>query len=148
MNFFGNIFSDDHDGSLGNGDSRQGVGGKQTRLYKEANKIDLLRKNEFYKSILSEAFNAQEENILHLVLSHPMSSVLDEQDGRTVSGMRGGMNSGVSNRGDRSPNNHNDTAFRTNLEDAKKIQECTHQLLINEKAKVKTGKAKKRILYE
>ncbi|GAB70020.1 hypothetical protein PCYB_007690 [Plasmodium cynomolgi strain B] len=94
MNFFGNIFSDDHDGSLGNGDSRQGVGGatlngqretwgKQIRLYKEASKIYLLRKNEFYKSILSEAFNAQDENVLHLVLSHPMSSVLDEQDGRT-----------------------------------------------------------------
>ncbi|GAB69559.1 hypothetical protein PCYB_003080 [Plasmodium cynomolgi strain B] len=27
MNFFGNIFSDDHDGNLGNGDSRQDVGG-------------------------------------------------------------------------------------------------------------------------
>ncbi|GAB66698.1 hypothetical protein PCYB_094820 [Plasmodium cynomolgi strain B] len=147
MNFFGSIFSDDHDGSLGNGDSRQGVGGatlngqgetwgKQIRLYKEANKIDLLKKNEFDKSILSEAFNAQDENILHLVLSHPMSSVLDEQDGRAVSAMNG-----VANRGDSAPNSHNDTAFTTNLEDAKIIQECTHQLLINEKAKVKNGES-------
>ncbi|GAB66700.1 hypothetical protein PCYB_094840, partial [Plasmodium cynomolgi strain B] len=148
MNFFGNIFSDDHDGSLGNGDSRQGVGGatlngqgetwgKQIRLYKEANKIDLLKKNEFDKSILSEAFNAQDENILHLVLSHPMSSVLDEQDGRAVSGMC----SGVANRGDSAPNSHNDTAFTTNLADVKIIQECTRQLLINEKAKVKSGES-------
>ncbi|GAB69776.1 hypothetical protein PCYB_005250, partial [Plasmodium cynomolgi strain B] len=152
-NFLGNIFSDDHDGSLGNGDSKQGVGGttlngqgetwgKQTRLYKEANEIDLLKKNEFDKSILSEAFNDQDENILHLVLRHPMLSVLDEQDGGAVSRMNG-----VANRGDRAPNSHNDTAFTINLEDAKIIQQYTHQLLINEKAKVKTGKAKKKPLY-
>ncbi|GAB69564.1 hypothetical protein PCYB_003130 [Plasmodium cynomolgi strain B] len=71
MNFFGSIFSDDHDSSLGIGDSRKGIGGatlnsqgetwgKQIHLYKEANKIDLLKKNEFDKSILSEAFNTQD----------------------------------------------------------------------------------------
>ncbi|GAB69548.1 hypothetical protein PCYB_002970 [Plasmodium cynomolgi strain B] len=48
---------------------------------------------------------------------------------------------GVANRGDRLPNIHNDTAFTTNLVDAKIIQECTHQLLINEKAKVKSGES-------
>ncbi|GAB69575.1 hypothetical protein PCYB_003240 [Plasmodium cynomolgi strain B] len=150
INFFGSIFSDDHDGSLGNGDSRQGVGGatlngkvetlrKQIRLYKEANKIDLLKKNESKKSILSEAFNAPEENILHLVLSHTMSSVLDEQDGRAVNGMC----RGVAKRGDSIHNSHKDTAFTKNLEDAKIIQECTQQLLINEKAKVKNRESEK-----
>ncbi|GAB69469.1 hypothetical protein PCYB_002180, partial [Plasmodium cynomolgi strain B] len=111
--------------------------GKKIRLYKEANKIDLLKKNEFDKIIISEAFNVQDENILHLVLNPPMTSVLDEQDGRAVSGMSGG----VANRGDRTPNIRNDTAFTTNLEDEKIIQECTHQLLINEKAKVKNGES-------
>ncbi|GAB69579.1 hypothetical protein PCYB_003280 [Plasmodium cynomolgi strain B] len=48
----------------------RGTWGKQIRLYKEFNKIDLLKKNEFDKSILSEAFKAQDENILHVVLSH------------------------------------------------------------------------------
>ncbi|GAB69854.1 hypothetical protein PCYB_006030 [Plasmodium cynomolgi strain B] len=63
MNFFGSLFSDDHGSNLGNGDSRQGIGGatlngqgetwgKQILLYKEANRIDLLKKNEFDKSIL------------------------------------------------------------------------------------------------
>ncbi|GAB69882.1 hypothetical protein PCYB_006310 [Plasmodium cynomolgi strain B] len=67
MNFFGIIFSDSNDGSLGNGDSRQHVGGailngkgetwgKQILLYNEAKIIDLLKKNEIDKSILSEAF--------------------------------------------------------------------------------------------
>ncbi|GAB70075.1 hypothetical protein PCYB_008240 [Plasmodium cynomolgi strain B] len=111
MYFFGSLFSDDHGSNLGNGDSRQGIGGatlnvqgetwgKQILLYKEANRIDLLKKNEFDKSILV-----------------------------------------VANRGDSTANSHNDTAFTTNLEDAKIIQECTHQLLINEKAKVKSGES-------
>lgn len=165
MNFFGSIFSDDGDGSLANGDSRQGAGvaalngqgetwGKQIRLYKEANKIDLLRKNEFDKSILSEAFNAQDENILHLVLSHPISSVLDEQDGRAVSGVSGisgmssvrGVGSFVEDRGEGAPSGHNDTAFTTNLEEAKIIQESTHQLLINEKAKVKKAEGEEEVI--
>ncbi|EUD67273.1 hypothetical protein C922_02423 [Plasmodium inui San Antonio 1] len=148
MNFFASIFFDDDDGSFGNGDNMQGVGGatlniqgktwgKQIRLYKEANKIDLLKKNEFNKSILSEAFNAQDENILHLVLSHPISSVLDDQDARAVSGMSSGVLSGVANGENGARNSHDGTAFTTNLEDAKIIQECTHELLINEKAKVK-----------
>ncbi|GAB69696.1 hypothetical protein PCYB_004450 [Plasmodium cynomolgi strain B] len=117
MNFFGSIFSDDHDDSLGYGDSRKGVGGA--------------------------TLNGQDENILHLVLSHRTSSVLHEQDGRAVSG----VSSGVANRGDSAPNSHNDTAFTTNLGDPKIIQMCIHQLLIYEKAKVKKGKAKKRPLY-
>ncbi|KJP85871.1 hypothetical protein AK88_04519 [Plasmodium fragile] len=147
MNFFGSIFSDHHDASLCNGDRREGIGGailsgqgetwaKRIHLYKESNKIDLLKKNEFNKSILSEAFNAQDENILHLVLSHPMSSVLDEQDGCTVSGV-----SGVANREDSAANGHNGTAFTTNLGEAKIIQECTHQMLINERAKIKNGES-------
>ncbi|SOV80351.1 methyltransferase, putative [Plasmodium reichenowi] len=52
---------------------------KQLFLYKERNKINLLKKNEFNKSILSEAFDAQNEQILHLVLNHPISVVLDNQ---------------------------------------------------------------------
>ncbi|GAB69545.1 hypothetical protein PCYB_002940 [Plasmodium cynomolgi strain B] len=144
MNFFRSIFSDDHNGSLGNGDSRKGVGGatlngkeemwgKQICLYKKANKIDLLKKNEFYKSILSEAFNAHDEIFLHLILSHLMSSVLDDQDGRAVSGKSGGMCRGVVIRADSALNSHNDTALKTKLEDAKIIQECVNQLFINEK---------------
>ncbi|SBS92077.1 methyltransferase, putative [Plasmodium ovale curtisi] len=54
---------------------------EEIHLYKKRNKINLLKKNEFQKNILSEAFNAQDENILHLVLSHPISSVLDNQEG-------------------------------------------------------------------
>ncbi|KAI4838539.1 methyltransferase [Plasmodium brasilianum] len=50
---------------------------EQLCLYKERNKIDLLTKNAFDKHILSEAFNAQDENILQLILNHPISSVLD-----------------------------------------------------------------------
>ncbi|GAB69628.1 hypothetical protein PCYB_003770 [Plasmodium cynomolgi strain B] len=65
-----------------------------------------------------------------------MSNVLDERDGSAVSGMNG-----VTNRGGSTPNSHNDTAFRTNLEDGKIIQECTHQVLMNEKARVKNGES-------
>ncbi|GAB69589.1 hypothetical protein PCYB_003380 [Plasmodium cynomolgi strain B] len=135
-----------------NGDSRQDVGEatlnsheetwrKQICLYKEANKIDLLKKNQFDKSILSEAFIAQDENILHLVLSPPMSSVLEELDVRAMSG----MSSGVANRGDRTPNSHKDTALTTNLEEGKIIHECTHELLINEKAKNRTLSSNKMV---
>ncbi|ANQ08260.1 Uncharacterized protein PCOAH_00027630 [Plasmodium coatneyi] len=141
MNFFGSILTDDQSGSRQNvgGATLNGQGekwGRQINLYKEANKIDLLKKNEFSKSILSEAFNAQDENILHLVLSHPMSSVLDEQDKNAMDGING-----VGNCQDSAPSRHNGEAFTTNLEDAKIIQECTHQLLINEKAKVKNAES-------
>ncbi|GAB69642.1 hypothetical protein PCYB_003910 [Plasmodium cynomolgi strain B] len=61
----------------------------------KAKKIDLLKKKEFDKSILSDAFNTQDENILHLVVSHPISSVLDEQNGNAMSAMSGGMCSGL-----------------------------------------------------
>ncbi|SOV78274.1 methyltransferase, putative [Plasmodium sp. gorilla clade G3] len=50
---------------------------KELFHYKERNKINLLKKNEFNKSILSEAFDAQNEQILHLILNHPISVVLD-----------------------------------------------------------------------
>ncbi|GAB69426.1 hypothetical protein PCYB_001740 [Plasmodium cynomolgi strain B] len=120
--------------------------GKQIRLYKETNKIDLLKKNEFGKSILSESFNAQDGNILHLVLSHPMSNVREEQGGREVSGMRGGMCSSVGKCVDSASNSHKDTSFTTNLEDAKIIQECTHELLINVKVKVKKGESEEGVI--
>ncbi|GAB69566.1 hypothetical protein PCYB_003150, partial [Plasmodium cynomolgi strain B] len=58
--------------------------------------------------------------------------VLDAQDGSAMSDMKN-----VANRGDSAPNSHNDTAFTINLEDAKIIQECTHEFLINEKAKIR-----------
>lgn len=145
MNFFGNIFSDNNYNRLGNGDSGNNVGNnilsgqretweEQIRLYKGANKIDLLRKNEFSKNILSEAFNAQDENILHLVLSHPMSSVLDDQGEHIMSNVNG-----VANSQDNAPSGHEDTSFTTNLGDAKIIQECTHHLLISREAKIKNG---------
>ncbi|GAB69728.1 hypothetical protein PCYB_004770 [Plasmodium cynomolgi strain B] len=103
-------------GATLNGDGE--MWGKQIRLYKEVNKIDLLKKNEFDKSILSESLNAQDEDILHLVLSHPMSSVLNEKDESAMSAMC----IGVANRGDSALNRHNGTSFTTNLEDAKIIQ--------------------------
>ncbi|GAB69664.1 hypothetical protein PCYB_004130, partial [Plasmodium cynomolgi strain B] len=153
MNFSGSISSDDHDGSLGNGDSRQAVGGatlsgqgetwgKQIYLYKEAKIIDLLKKNEFDKSILSEAFNAQDENIF-APRSEPLHDECAGIEGWAgVSGMRKGMCSSVAKSGDSAPKSHNDTSFSTKLKDAKIIQECTYQLLINQKAKVKNGESK------
>ncbi|SOV23499.1 methyltransferase, putative [Plasmodium sp. DRC-Itaito] len=58
----------------------QNIKEEQLIHYKERNKINLLKKNEFNKSILSEAFDAQNEQILHLVLNHPISVVLDNQE--------------------------------------------------------------------
>ncbi|CRH00298.1 methyltransferase, putative [Plasmodium relictum] len=56
---------------------------EKINLYKERNKIDLLKKNSFDKNVLSEAFNTENEKILHLILSHPISSVLDNQENST-----------------------------------------------------------------
>ncbi|SOV16063.1 methyltransferase, putative [Plasmodium sp. gorilla clade G2] len=58
----------------------QNIKEEQLIHYKERNKINLLKKNEFNKSILSEAFDAQNEQILHLILNHPISVVLDNQE--------------------------------------------------------------------
>lgn len=47
------------------------------RKYKEHNRMELFKKNAYNKDIFTETFNINKENILHLVLSHPICHVLD-----------------------------------------------------------------------
>ncbi|VWU49770.1 methyltransferase, putative [Hepatocystis sp. ex Piliocolobus tephrosceles] len=87
LNLVNILLSDNNNNVQKNGTSiDEGVENGQTNTnkqlyeYKERNKIDILKKNAFGKNILSEAFNVQDENILQLILSHPISSVLDHYE--------------------------------------------------------------------
>lgn len=46
--------------------------------YAEENRVDLLKPNAFGKTILNDAFNAKDQDILHAILEHPAAAVLDE----------------------------------------------------------------------
>ncbi|CRG96477.1 methyltransferase, putative [Plasmodium gallinaceum] len=159
---------------------------ERINLYKQKNKIDLLKKNFYNKNILSEAFNIENENILHLILSHPMSSVLDNQENsypnenakiifhdnennnienfkdKNVCNLNeclnnelaennkntDNINSGNNNYINVNINNDSNietveekthtlnNSFTTNLEEAKIVQECVYELLINENIKL------------
>lgn len=52
--------------------------------YQADNAIDILHKNKFGKSILSEAFDCNNLDVLQLILEHPISVCLDNPDGNTV----------------------------------------------------------------
>ncbi|UKJ90738.1 ankyrin repeat containing protein [Theileria orientalis] len=52
--------------------------------YKADNLIEILHKNKFGKSILSEAFDCNNLEVLQLILEHPISICLDNADGTTV----------------------------------------------------------------
>ncbi|SCM01578.1 methyltransferase, putative [Plasmodium chabaudi chabaudi] len=101
-------------------------------LYKERNKIYLLKNNEFSKNILSESFNIQNENILHLILNHPISSILDNQES-----VENNPNFKLNNNVDQDNNNEvKENDFTTNISEAKIVQEQVHELIINESVKI------------
>lgn len=52
-----------------------------TDSYKEINRIDLLKKNIFGNSPLSDAFNSNDLDILQVILEHPVAGVLEEAQG-------------------------------------------------------------------
>ncbi|ORM41620.1 uncharacterized protein BXIN_2636 [Babesia sp. Xinjiang] len=46
--------------------------------YPENSRISIVTPNKFGKTILADAFNAKDQNILHALLEHPAASVLDQ----------------------------------------------------------------------
>ncbi|SBT35810.1 methyltransferase, putative [Plasmodium ovale wallikeri] len=102
---------------------------EEIHLYKKRNKISLLKKNEFQKNILSEAFNAQDENILHLVLSHPISSVLDNQEGSfTNENFRDTHSDGINKCGDGKIQGEHNMKTSDGCKEGAFVQDGSHEM--------------------
>ncbi|EGD82340.1 hypothetical protein PTSG_03004 [Salpingoeca rosetta] len=63
-------------------------------LMKSYPEVNVLQTNEFGKSAVTEAFNAQDQQILKLVLEHPSAAALEEE-GKDGSSGKGGSGSGA-----------------------------------------------------
>eukprot|EP00375_Theileria_parva_P002630 XP_765311.1 hypothetical protein [Theileria parva strain Muguga] len=54
--------------------------------YSKVNEIDINKKNEFGKSVLSEAFGSENLEFLQLILEHPISAILDQKSENATEG--------------------------------------------------------------
>ncbi|ETB57483.1 hypothetical protein YYC_04372 [Plasmodium yoelii 17X] len=110
----------------------------EINLYKERNKIYLLKNNEFSKNILSESFNIQNENILHLILNHPISSILDNQEIiENNPNFKFNDNLSKINYQENTENEKiKENDFTSNISEAKIVQEHIHELIVNQNVKI------------